>query len=56
MIRDLIMLHYAAAISLTGVTNLLTEPGRSISVHSLIDRDGTVVQLVPANRSAGHAG
>lgn len=56
MTPDLIMLHYAAATSLTGVTNLLTETGRSISVHFLIDRDGTVVQLVPANRSARHAG
>lgn len=56
MTPDLIVLHYAAASSLSGVTRLLTEPGRSVSVHFLIDRDGTVVQLVPANRSAGHAG
>jgi N-acetylmuramoyl-L-alanine amidase len=53
---DLIVLHYAAAISLSGVTRFLIESGRNVSVHFLIDRDGTVVQLVPTNKAAGHAG
>ena len=34
---------------------LLTAP-RGISVHFVVERDGTVTQQVPTNRRAGHAG
>jgi N-acetylmuramoyl-L-alanine amidase len=52
----LLVLHDSAGPTLEGVLEWLTRPASKASVHFLIDRDGTIVQLVSTNRLASHAG
>lgn len=57
MTPTLIVLHYAGASSFKGVVSFLSQGIKTqASVHFVIDRDGTIVQLVPTNRTAAHAG
>lgn len=46
--------HYTANNSLEGTINVFKK--YSVSSHLVIDRDGTVVQMVPFDRVAWHAG
>ena len=51
-----IVMHYTGTSSLTrAIGSFLIEDARH-SVHIVIDRDGSFVQLVPLQMSAGHAG
>lgn len=51
-------MHYTANGSFDGAVKALTstEPGKRVSAHILIGRDGKIAQLVPFNRVAWHAG
>ncbi len=49
-----IVLHYDAGTSLAGTFSYLKP--RNLSYHHLIDRDGSLVQGVPLNKKAWHAG
>ena len=53
---QLIVLHSTLTRSLKRTVETLLSSSMKASVHFLIDRDGAVVQLVPANREARHAG
>ena len=53
---QLIVLHSTLNRSLMQTVETLLDSSIGASVHFLIDRDGSVVQLVPANRAANHAG
>lgn len=53
---QLIVLHSTLTRSLKRTVETLLDSSTGASVHFLIDRDGAVVQLVPANRAASHAG
>lgn len=53
----LLVYHYTATCHARSALNMLTRPDSPrVSAHILIDRDGTVHQLVPFNRVAWHAG
>jgi N-acetylmuramoyl-L-alanine amidase len=52
---DTVILHYTGSTFLQSI-NSLTNPSSSESAHVVIDRDGTVTQLVPFNIMAWHAG
>ena len=51
-----IVMHYTAGYSAESAINTLTSPKAKVSAHVVIDRDGTITQLVPFNRKAWHAG
>ena len=55
--HDLLMFHYTgAATSAAQTAQWLTNAEIRASLHVLIDRDGTLLQAVPLNRAAWHAG
>jgi N-acetylmuramoyl-L-alanine amidase len=51
-----LVMHYTAGPSLEGTIRTFSDPAREVSAHLVIDRDGTVVQMVPFDRVAWHAG
>ena len=51
-----IILHYTATIDAKTAIDILTDPERAVSAHLVIDRDGSITQLVPFNKIAWHAG
>ncbi len=51
-----LILHYTAGASLESSVNWLKNPQAKASAHVVIGRDGKVVQMVPFNRVAWHAG
>ena len=53
-----LIIHYTAGVSLSGAVNHFKTRYASgnASAHIVIDRDGTVVQMVKFNRKAWHAG
>jgi len=55
---DMVVEHYTAGSSFQGDLNWLTKPREQnrVSAHFLIGKDGRIVQLVPLNRRAWHAG
>lgn len=48
--------HYTAGPSLKGTIDRFKDPKSQVSAHLVIDRDGRIVQTVPFNRAAWHAG
>ena len=53
---DSIVIHYTAQTSTDGAVRSLTDPLRKVSAHFVIGRDGKLIQLVPMNKQAWHAG
>lgn len=53
---NLIVIHYTATTNLDQVVKLMTRGGRRTSTHFVIDRDGSIVQMVPTSMAARHAG
>jgi N-acetylmuramoyl-L-alanine amidase len=53
--RYLIM-HYTAGMTLAGAVTWFVRPDAEASAHLVIDRNGAIVQMVPFNRIAWHAG
>lgn len=53
---ELILIHYTAGSTTAGAVSWLCNPQAGVSAHLVIGRDGEVVQLVPFNRRAWHAG
>ncbi|MCC7549833.1 MAG: N-acetylmuramoyl-L-alanine amidase [Burkholderiales bacterium] len=51
-----LVLHYTAGRSLDSSVAHFMRPAAQASAHLVVGRDGRVVQLVPFNRSAWHAG
>lgn len=51
-----IVMHYTAGPSLQSAIRTLTNPRRRASAHFIIDKDGTIAQLVETGRIAWHAG
>ncbi|MFH1530085.1 MAG: N-acetylmuramoyl-L-alanine amidase [Pseudomonadota bacterium] len=52
---DAVVIHYTA-LPLAESLELLARPGHPASTHYVIDRDGTLYQLVPERFRAWHAG
>jgi N-acetylmuramoyl-L-alanine amidase len=53
---EYLVIHYTEGQTLEGAVIWLTSPNSGVSSHLVIGRDGTVVQLVPFDRIARHAG
>ncbi len=53
---EAVVLHYTATQTAESAIRTLTDRNSSVSAHLVIDRDGTVTQLVPFDRVAWHAG
>jgi N-acetylmuramoyl-L-alanine amidase len=53
---DLLILHYTGMTSAEAALDRLCDPAAEVSVHYLVDEDGTVWQLVEETRRAWHAG
>lgn len=53
---DMIILHYTAGSNCMSSAHYLTRPDVAVSAHLVIGRAGEVVQLVPFNIEAWHAG
>jgi N-acetylmuramoyl-L-alanine amidase len=51
-----IVIHYTAGETAAGAIDWFERPEAKASAHIVIDRDGTVTQMVPFNRRAWHAG
>lgn len=51
-----LILHYTAGTTLAGAVSWFQNPRAQASAHLVIDRDGSIVQMVPFNRRAWHAG
>lgn len=52
----MVVLHYTAMESAGAALDRLCDAGAEVSAHYLIDRDGTVLRLVPEELRAWHAG
>ncbi|MEM9685410.1 MAG: N-acetylmuramoyl-L-alanine amidase [Bacteroidota bacterium] len=53
---DTIIVHYTAGSSLESSVNWLKNPKAKVSAHLVVGKSGAVVQLVPFNTIAWHAG
>lgn len=53
---ELIVLHYTAMASAVGARDWLCTPEAQVSAHYVLDRDGTLWQLVSEDMRAWHAG
>lgn len=51
-----LIIHYTAAGGYTGSVNWFANPNSKVSAHLTIGRDGTIVQSVPFDDRAWHAG
>ena len=53
---ELLVVHYTAGSSAESSINWFKNPAAKASAHLVIGRDGSIVQMVPFNRVAWHAG
>lgn len=53
---DLLLLHYTGMASAEDALRRLCDPAAQVSSHYVVGEDGAVVQLVPEDRRAWHAG
>jgi N-acetylmuramoyl-L-alanine amidase/AmpD protein len=53
---DTVVLHHTSTASLRSVISHFSNPKNEVSAHFTIGRDGSVVQHVPAEMAAWHAG
>ncbi len=53
---NFVVIHHTSDATAGIALNTLTDPARAVSAHYLIDRDGTLYQLVDERRRAWHAG
>lgn len=51
-----LVLHYTAGSTPEGAIDWFMNPKAQASAHFVLDRDGKIVQMVPMNRRAWHAG
>ncbi len=55
-VPDTLVIHYTAGRSLDSAVHTLRDPHVKASAHVVIGRDGQIVQLIPFNKIAWHAG
>lgn len=53
---SLIILHYTGMPSAQGALDRMCDPAAEVSAHYMIDKDGTLYQLVAEDKRAWHAG
>ena len=54
--KDVIMLHYTDTVLTSSVVAGFTKTVTKTSAHFLVERDGHIIQFLPANQVAYHAG
>ena len=54
IVPQFIVMHYTAGYSMSSARNVFNTT--DIAAHITIDTDGTILQMVPFNRGANHAG
>ena len=52
----IVVIHYTGDNSMEGALSWLCAPNSGVSAHLVIGKNGSIVQLVPFNVSAWHAG
>ena len=55
-VPDTIILHYTACASAASAVRILTDTKRKVSAHLVVDRDGSITQLLPFDTIGWHAG
>ncbi len=53
---DTIVIHFTAGSSLSSSVNVLTNADSGVSAHFAVGRNGDIVQMLPTNKIAWHAG
>lgn len=53
---DTLILHYTGMQTAAAAVERLRDPAAKVSSHYVVDEDGTILQLVPEERRAYHAG
>lgn len=53
---DMIVIHYTASADTRSAVSHLCNPASQASAHLVIDREGRIIQLVPFDLTAWHAG
>ncbi|MGB0749902.1 MAG: N-acetylmuramoyl-L-alanine amidase [Magnetospiraceae bacterium] len=53
---DMLVLHYTGMETAAAALNRLCDPAAEVSAHYMIQEDGAILQLVPEDRRAWHAG
>ena len=53
---EIVVIHYTGDNSMEGAVSWLCAPQSGVSAHLVIGKDGSIVQLLPFNRAAWHAG
>ena len=56
MVPEIIVIHYTGDDSMEGAVSWLCAQQSGVSAHLVIGKDGSIVQLVPFNVVAWHAG
>jgi len=51
-----IVIHFTAGSTMGGAERTFANPTAKVSAHLIIDRDGSILQMVPFDRVAWHAG
>ena len=54
--RRLLVIHFTSGASATSSIDYWKQLGTGVCAHFVIDRDGTIYQCRPCDRTAGHAG
>jgi N-acetylmuramoyl-L-alanine amidase len=55
-IRRFLVIHFTAGASGKSSINYWRQLGNGVCAHFVIERDGTIIQCRPCDRTAGHAG
>lgn len=53
---DMVLLHYTGMRTAEAAIARLRDPGAKVSAHYVVDKDGSILRLVPEERRAWHAG
>jgi N-acetylmuramoyl-L-alanine amidase len=53
---DVLLLHYTGMASTAAAIERLCDPTAKVSAHYVVEESGTIIQLVPEERRAWHAG
>lgn len=56
LVRRFLIIHFTAGATGKSSINYWRERGSGICAHFVIERDGSIAQCRPCNRTAGHAG
>lgn len=56
MVPRLLVIHYTVTRTASAAVNYFRQKDAPASAHLVIDRDGTITQMVPFDRTAAHAG